>query len=167
MVTAISVLDNKLKTKVHWKKSKGFLDHILSFGALGVVKSVQLEIVPRYAIVKCIYTGLDFNHLETSDNLNKLINDWEFTSFHTTWNRNSKNSVTVGKIITEYVNVKFDWGYKNFCKPSLPGLPKSTLVEKMKLGKYSKAEYSTGSGVGWWNEKIFDAEPNWVQKANR
>jgi len=74
--------DGTLRTLNH-KSSPDFWNHLINFGAIGVITSMTMKLEPKFMVNKSIYQDLKWDRLFS--NFDDVMHRQDFLSFFTTW----------------------------------------------------------------------------------
>jgi xylitol oxidase len=75
--------DGNIKSKTR-NKDSDFEDYIFSFGMLGVVTRMKMDVIEAYDVRKCIYTNMNWDKaLYDGKTFNKVQNMGDFMSYFT------------------------------------------------------------------------------------
>ena len=78
-----------------------------SFGTLGIIYEMTMEVQPEFGVRKCIYQDVPWSSfLHKKKEFKQLNEDYEIVSYFTNWKEEKMNSVWVG---AEHFNEKGDF----------------------------------------------------------
>ena len=78
-----------------------------SFGTLGIIYEMTMEVQPEFAVRKCIYQDVPWSSfLHKKKEFKQLNEDYEIVSYFTNWKEEKMNSIWVG---AEHFNEKGDF----------------------------------------------------------
>ena len=123
-------------------KMVNFTEHLLNFGAIGIITTMTIQLVPYYDVHKSIYLNLQFSTLFSHSASILLSKDIDYLSLFTNFDSRSFNSVWVG---SKSKKVEFYGLLETTQKVHpVPGMDSAPCV---------------GGGRGPWNEKIYHFVP--------
>lgn len=75
--------------------------YLHSFGALGIIYEMKMEIVPEFGVSKCIYKDVEWDYiLKDKASYDKLNSDHTFVSYFTDWKEQKMTSIWLGSQYT-------------------------------------------------------------------
>ena len=138
-----------------------FAHYIHNFGALGIIYEMTMEIIPEFAIKKCIYTGLSFDVLNDKEKRDKLFLNDNYLSLFTQWTNHQFLSAWVAEPIHNFHDIDFNAPYDEVCAKELFG---AKLIHNINVIPHMPADNCVTSGYGMWYDKIYhfkaDKEPS-------
>jgi xylitol oxidase len=78
-------------------KDADFYKKLHSFGLAGAITSMQLAIVPEFAVKKCIYANLPWDFVNDPESFTDVLTAGNYLSFFTDWKQEAMTSVWIGK----------------------------------------------------------------------
>jgi len=145
------VFPDGVMKSLHINTTPDFKHYILNFGALGVITSMTIKLLPKYKIFKSIYHDLKWDVLFDKKNFHDIMHRQDYLSFFTNWSDRAMNSVWVGqRFVDGKCPEKLDvfWGAKHITTNNthpVPGRDASPCIT---------------TGVGTWIDKIIHFLPD-------
>lgn len=97
-------VSKRLNKRDHKKEMYRYLH---SFGALGIIYEMKMEIVPEFGVAKCIYKDVRWDYiLKDKASYDSLNNDYNFVSYFTDWKEETMTSIWLG---SEYNSLNGDY----------------------------------------------------------
>ena len=154
-VTQMKIIDPNGKIKVVNKETPEFKSYLHSFGLLGVITEMTMNVEPEYAVIKCIYEDLPWDFLQDYEKYTELMHSHEFLSFFTDWEYPKMTTTWLGeKVSMDYLKENPN---ANPCKEKFLG---AKLVNRAHPVPGQDPENCVTSGVGIWSEKIYHFLPD-------
>lgn len=108
-VSEIAFVDPNGNARRLTRKDGGleFKRYLHSFGTLGIIYEMTMDVRPEFGVTKCIYKDVPWSQfLHKKKEFKKLNEDFEFLSYFTNWQEEKMNSIWVGR---EHINDKGDF----------------------------------------------------------
>ena len=71
-----------------------------SFGALGIVYEMKIDVRDEYALTKCIYADVPMDIIRNEENFNWLNYGYDFVAYFTDWKSDKFNTLYLGDRIS-------------------------------------------------------------------
>ena len=160
-VTKVSYVDPSGKAK-HLVRSMGrdFWSFLHSFGTLGIIYEMTMDIVPEYGVTKCIYQNVPWDFLYDKKQYKKINEDWTYLSYFADFQSEHMSTIWVGKKIAARDGDYSEWSsktYQELCAETFYG---GTLTKRIHPVNDRSSEPCVESGFGMWNEKIYHFKPD-------
>ena len=98
-MTEIAFVDPNGQVKRLTREENGleFKRLLHSFGTLGIIYEMTMEVQPEYGVTKCVYQDVPWSSfLHKKKEFKKLNGDYEFLSYFTNWQEEKMNSIWAG-----------------------------------------------------------------------
>ena len=137
-----------------------FYRYLHSFGALGVIYEMTMDIEPEYGVAKCVYQDVPWDFLKDKEAYNELNQRHEYISYFTDWKEEKMTSIWIGSRYNPQ-NISYEdllaQSYLDTCPPTyLEG----TLTQKIHPVPGRSSDPCVESGYGMWNDKIYHFKPD-------
>jgi len=76
--------------------------YLHSFGALGIIYEMTMDIMEEYGVVKCIYKDVPWDFLSDKKQFDYLNSHHEYVSYFTDWKKESMTSLWLGVRYNEF-----------------------------------------------------------------
>ena len=84
-VHKIAFVDAGGNKRVLTRGDKDFLSYLHSFGTLGIVYELTMDIVEEYAVRKCVYQNVPWDSIFPIRTFDKINGDTDYVSYFTDW----------------------------------------------------------------------------------
>lgn len=135
--------------------------YLHSFGALGIIYEMTMNIVPQFGVTKCIYKDVSWDKIFKDKKTYDAVNDrFEFISYFTDWKEPKMTSVWLG---SRYISITDDYSIAlattldENCNDFFHA---GKLVLKTHPVPGRSDEPCVESGFGMWNDKIYHFLPD-------
>lgn len=93
------VIDPKGKIlELHRDTTPDFKRYLHSFGAIGIITELTMDIEPEYAVLKCIYEDVQWDSiLGDADTQKSFMESHEYISMFTNYSERKMSSLWLGK----------------------------------------------------------------------
>ena len=163
-VTAIAFVDVNGNMKRLTRRENGleFKRYLHSFGVLGIIYEMTMDITQEYGVTKCIYQDVPWDSfLHKKKEFKELNDNNNFLSYFTDWQEESMNSIWLGSEISrgngDYSKEFEKADYLQSCPETLYG---GKLVKSTHPIPGLSSEACVESGFGMWNDKIYHFLPD-------
>ena len=97
-VSEVAFVDPKgnLKRLSKAKDAEEFKIFLHSFGALGIVYEMKIDVRDEYALTKCIYADVPMDIIRNEENFNWLNYGYDFVAYFTDWKSDKFNTLYLG-----------------------------------------------------------------------
>jgi len=130
-----------------------FKYYLHAFGALGVITEMSLEILDEFAVKKCIYEGVSWELMASSERYIQALNSSnDSLSFFSDWSGPYFNSVWTGEHVFE--KVREDLLTKSYDEVCVEDFYGGKLVERAHPIPGNDVSNVTSSGWGLWYDKL-------------
>ena len=130
-----------------------FTRFLHSFGALGIVFQMTIEITEAFPIRLCVYKDVPWDFIRNTREFDFMCYYYSHVSIFTDWRDQRMNSLWVGEVLNDdsWEDLK-DLSHEEVCDKRQFG---GTLVKKIDpVPHFTDEVPTTGSGIGDWNEKM-------------
>lgn len=160
-VSAISFVDphGQIKKLTRKEHNLMFYRHLHSFGTLGIIYEMTMDIYEEYGVDKCIYQNMPWDVVKDKKKWKQINNEHGFISYFTDWKSETMSSVWIGsQHFVENGNYDADHEkhYTESCPETYYG---GQLIQKIHPVNDRDSEPCVESGFGMWNEKIYHFKP--------
>ena len=97
-VSAISFVDphGQIKKLTRKEHNLMFYRHLHSFGTLGIIYEMTMDIYEEYGVDKCIYQNMPWDVVKDKKKWKQINNEHGFISYFTDWKSETMSSVWIG-----------------------------------------------------------------------
>jgi xylitol oxidase len=149
--------DGELLTFTREKDGEHFPGMVVGLGALGVVTSVTLNLLPSYKMAQSVYESLSFTHLK--DHFDEVFSSGYSVSLFTDWQQHRATEVWIKRRLTA--------GDKNDWQPEFYGAKLST-VKLHPIAGHDAEPCTAQQGLpGPWYERLPHFRMNFTPSSGR
>jgi xylitol oxidase len=134
-----------------------FYSHLISFGAIGVITSMSMKVVPPFKVYKSIHEKLQWDTIFNDANFDAIMRAGDFMSFFCDWQKREMSTVWIGR--------KFpDDGDPPFVGDTFYGAPHITIQRVHPVPGNDPSACVT-VGAGSWKNKVYHFLPDQAPSA--
>jgi xylitol oxidase len=162
LATAVAALElvtanGEVVALSHEKDGERFLGAVVGLGALGVVTSVTLNLLPTYRMAQSVYQNLSFTHLK--DHFDDIFSSGYSVSLFTDWQHHQATQVWIKRRLTP--------GDKNDWQPEFYGAKLAT-VKLHPIAGHDAEPCTEQQGIpGPWYERLPHFRMNFTPSSGR
>ena len=163
-VSQVAFVDPEGKQKRLTRQNNGedFTRFLHSFGALGLVYQMSMDIMDEFAVKKCIYKDVPFDKLFQQKEFDFMNYYNDYVTFFTDWKEEKMSSLWISERIyaeskQEYKEM-IDLPWQDVCEEEL--FSGVRVYSQHPAPEMSEKIPTTGSGIGMWYDKIYYFPPD-------
>jgi len=84
-IVGMRIINPNGELQILEKEDVDFPYYLHSFGALGAITEMTIEVIQEFAVKKCIYEGLSWEFMTTVEEYIKVMESGTYLSFFTPW----------------------------------------------------------------------------------